>query len=91
MLQFYRHQECAECEQIQEKLRELVLAHRVILVAHPSQLPRGGRPPLLIDGSNICQGKQAILAYLKALESFKTQWDKYQSDACYCDEDGNPE
>lgn len=91
MLQFYRHKTCAECEQIQEKLQELVLAHRVIFVADSSQLPQGGNLPLLVDGEKTCRGKQAILAHLEALESFKAEWDKYQSDSCYCGEDGNPE
>lgn len=91
MLQFYRHKECAECGQIQEKLQELVLAHQVIFVADSLRLVEGTAPPLLRDGEKTFQGKPAILAHLEALENFKAQWDKYQSDSCYCGEDGSPE
>jgi len=72
----------------------MVLAHEVIVVrdrecAHEA-LPAGTKPPVLIDEGCIIQGSKAILVYLEKLETFKEWWDKFQSDACYCDEEADP-
>jgi hypothetical protein len=37
------------------------------------------------------QGSDAIIKHLEELEKFKELWDKFQSYACYCDEEGNVE
>jgi hypothetical protein len=42
-----------------------------------------------MDDKEIIQGKDKILAHLEDLEGFKEQWYKFQSDACYCVEEGN--
>ena len=52
-----------------------------------NKLPEGKRAPVLIDGQKIIQGSRNIAGYLEKLEGFKVLWEKFQSDACYCDED----
>lgn len=95
MIKFYRHPDCAECEQIQEKLNELVLAHSIVIVGQgipdTESIPPNTAIPLLADNGNLVSGESAILKHLEELEAFKIQWDKYQSDSCYCDEEGDIE
>jgi len=52
-----------------------------------NKLPYGKRTPVLVDGQKIVQGSSNIARYLEKLEGFKTLWEKFQSDACYCGED----
>jgi hypothetical protein len=48
--------------------------------------------PVLIDGDRrVIEGDEPILKHLEELEAVKALWDKYQTDACYCDEDGRVE
>lgn len=95
MITFFRTKKCRGCSAIQEALEELCIAHKVILVdddhGHTSSLPAGTRPPVLVDGDEIVQGIDGILVHLQELEDFKALWEKFQSDACYCDEMGNIE
>jgi hypothetical protein len=47
--------------------------------------------PLLMDSKKHIEGEKNIVAYLEELHKFKEEWDKFQSDSCYCDDDGNIE
>lgn len=91
MLTFYRSKNCPGCIQIEETLKKLVLAHRIVEVSNRKELPevftKETSLPVMIDNGEVIQGYDAILNHLEQLEQFKELWDKYQSDACYCDED----
>jgi hypothetical protein len=91
MIKFYRKKDCPKCTGIQEALEELVLAHKVIVVEGKGELkgtfPEGTRLPVMDDEGKLYQGIDAIMAHLEELTEFKEQWYKFQSDACYCDED----
>ncbi len=80
---------------IREKLEELVLAHRWEAIAAADQvklpLPPGARLPALVDGDTVVCGEENILAYLEELARFKAEWDRFQSDSCYCGPDGEVE
>lgn len=93
MLIFYRTEDCLGCKGIQTALEEMRLAHKVIIVKNvpitDGEVASGMRPPVLVDEKEIIQGKDNILKHLEKLEEFKEQWYKFQSDACYCDEEGN--
>jgi len=95
MIIFYGTKGCRDCEAIEEAFQSLCLAHELIQTAphgkKPRGLPRGTRPPALLDGKEIIEGHGAVLAHLDKLEGIKGLWDKYQSDACYCDDEGNVE
>jgi hypothetical protein len=92
---FYRTPNCPRCGGIQDVLEEMAVAHRVVLVGPgtpvPKELPKGTTLPVLVDGNELVQGSDAIVAHLEALEKFQALWYKYQSDACYCDDQGNIE
>ena len=89
MIMFYRNSDCPSCESLEETLRELCIAHKVVVVddKNKNKLPAGTMAPVLVDGRNIIQGNCNIASYLEKLEGFKALWEKFQSDACYYDED----
>jgi hypothetical protein len=95
MIKFYRTSKCTGCAAIQETLETLCIAHETVLLESPKDLPadlaRGGPPPVLVDGEDVIHGSEEILSHLEELEGFKALWDRFQSDACYCDEEGNIE
>ncbi|MFP4331408.1 MAG: hypothetical protein ACLFP6_11880 [Spirochaetaceae bacterium] len=49
--------------------------------------PRG-RPPELEDRDFRAVGEDEIAAKEDELVAYKEQWDKFQTDACYIEEDG---
>jgi len=89
MIIFYRNSNCTSCESLEDTLKELCIAHKVVVVDenNKDKLPAGKRVPVLIDGRKAIQGNRNIAKYLEKLEGFKALWEKFQSDACYCDED----
>ena len=91
MLVFYRTKECPGCQGIQSTIEAMHQPHRVMLVDKGAidiiGAPPDLKPPVLIDNTEIFQGRDNILAHLEKLEEFKTQWYKFQSDACYCDDE----
>ena len=98
MITLYRKRGCPRCADIEEALKELTLAHRVVDVgegAGEEKMPEGigepRRPPILVDEGEAFRGPGAILDHLESLKGFRALWYKFQSDACYCDEEGNVE
>ncbi|MBV8230838.1 MAG: hypothetical protein JO355_01660 [Planctomycetaceae bacterium] len=95
MITFYRTTEDTGSQEIQEVLRELCLAHEVVLVTDPGAsrgiLPEGTRPPVLVDEGTVYQDRSAIQAHLEELKAIRELWYKYGGDACYCDAEGNVE
>lgn len=90
MITFYRNTGCRDCARIAEKLREMSLAHDVV-EAGTDAPDRKGREerqqlPCLKDDDKVIEGHGRIAEYIEQLEQFKGEWDKFQSDACYCDE-----
>ncbi|GAB4379663.1 MAG: hypothetical protein Kow0042_29280 [Calditrichia bacterium] len=94
MLILYKKSHCPECGEIEDRLNELVLAYQVEVFDSPPGTESAGDSmslPALQDGEQIFKGKSAILKHLEELETFKQEWDKFQSDSCYCDDEGNIE
>jgi len=92
MIKLYCSRKCPRCGDIVDLLDELAVAHEVIYVTDENRrqvLPKQTSEPVLVEGKNIVQGSKAITDYLEKLEDFKQLWYKFQSDACYCDEQGN--
>jgi hypothetical protein len=94
MMAFYRTRECKGCDFIQQLLDEMVLDYKVVTVAGRGDiegLPPGIKPPIFVYGDDVIEGSGNIIRYLDRFEKFKALWEKYQSDACYCDEDEEAE
>jgi hypothetical protein len=91
MIEFYRSEHCEGCEAVAEALRDMRLAHQTILVTEGESRdthPGGGALPVLVDEGKVYEGRDAVMQRLEELEGFKEQWEKFQVDACYCEEDG---
>lgn len=94
MITFFATSGCSGCRAIRETLEELSLAREMVEVDAPGgaqALPSGLDPPVLVDDHDTFQGHHRILAHLEALADFKAAWEKFQSDACYCDDEGQVE
>lgn len=93
MIRLYRLENCQPCAEIEEKLREMVIAHQIEVVADlaeaQSSQPKIETLPCLLDDGKLYQGEEAVLTQVAALEKIKTQWDRFQSDSCYCGPDGD--
>lgn len=89
MIELYRPVDCKQCADIEAALKEMVLAHRVIIVEGeqpPEALPISTPLPAIKDEGQIITGQTAIQAHLKELERIAFEWRKYQADACYIHE-----
>jgi len=93
MIKFFRTSKCKGCAAIQDVLENLCIVHETFVLESPDDLPPEladiGCLPILVDGRDIIEGSENIVAHLGELEQFKELWYKFQSDACYCDEQGN--
>ena len=89
MIRFCRTKKCDGCGQIEEMLKDLCIRHEVIVVEDDGdeRLPAGTRAPVLVDEDEVVEGMAAIAEHLTALGKFRALWYKYQSDACYCDDE----
>lgn len=89
-IEFYRRADCPGCANIEAALKEMVIAHKVIVV-EPGQPVAGLDPavslPAMKDSGQVISGQAAIVEHLKELERFVENWRRFQADACYCDED----
>jgi hypothetical protein len=76
-------------------LKELCLACEIIIVKEKSDIsssvPSDAKLPFLIDDNILIQGYINIFDCRSELEEFKSQWYKFQSDACYSSNAGNKE
>ena len=92
MIEFYRPaDDCSNCTDIEAALEEMVIAHKIITVNHVQKaeaLPPGTPLPALKDNDKFITGHNAITAHIKELEKFVETWRKFQSDACYIDDNG---
>jgi glutaredoxin len=101
MITLYRSAACDSCDDVQETLRELVVAHQVVDIAHEhatlsangaaDAIPVAiltGELPTIADGERLVQGEQAVRAYLVELAHELEAWRKFQIDACYIDDKG---
>jgi len=92
MITLYRTPDCPRCAGIQDTLEDLAIAQKVIEVDSVDEVPEKlehGRLPVLRDGDEVFEGSKAVADHLEEMKEFKRQWYKFQSDACYCDEEGN--
>lgn len=94
MITLYRTNDSPEGREIESALKETCLAHKVVDLAggrRPAEVPDGATAPVLVDDGQVFRGTAEILPHLEELVAYRERWYKYQSDACYCDENGNIE
>ena len=88
MLILYRSATCSFCDEVEEQLKELVLAHRIVRAdtAAGALLPDAPLP-VLKEGRNLHSGEAAIKAFMKDLRQEVVLGRQFQSDACYLNPD----
>jgi hypothetical protein len=89
MITLYRVAKCSACDEVQEKLRDLVVAHKVVDVAKERPTALANKElPVIQDGEKLVSGEPALHDYLAELTRDLEQWRKFQSDVCYVDDKG---
>ena len=84
MIEFYRIKRSAFCDEVADKLKELVVAHRVHILGPGEQ--KGGIP-MLREGRKVYREKAEIRGFLEALGRQLTVEREMQGDACKIDPD----
>ena len=88
MITFYRKDDCPSCDAIQESIEDLCLKHQLIFVdkngPQRKPVPDGTRPPVLVDDDQVFEGAEDIMNHMEQLGAFVEEWNRFQSDACYC-------
>ena len=78
-----------------DKLIEMVVPHKVIDISGQKdallEIRNWGLFPVLDDDGKLVKGEEQILLSLEDFKILKEEWDKYQSDLCYCDDEGKIE
>lgn len=92
MIRLYRKEDSEMANRIQESLKDIVIAHDVVIVHSKNELPnylQQNDLPVLIDDKDVVSGEQALLNRIKILQKLMKDWDRFKSDACYVDDDIN--
>ncbi len=88
MITLYRRRKSRNADEIQERLEDLVLAHRVVDVEDVEQIPEHRSPPVLVESDATYSGDE-IEALLDEIGTEITVERQFSADACYIDPD-NP-
>lgn len=93
MITLYRHSESALGAEIQDALEEMVIQHEVVIVNSEDDFPEADgvslqKLPALVDDGTIYTGEEALHQRLDVLRELMGNWNRFQSDACYLDEEG---
>lgn len=91
MIELYHTPNCPSGREIEAALQELVVAHRVISVEpgrQPEALPPDTPLPALKENGQLISGQDAIQAHLEELARLVADWRRFQTDACYIDNEG---
>ncbi len=91
MIELYRSKACPISDDLEEHLRALVVAHRVIMVeeGHQGEKQQYAQLPALKEGKSTYSTAAQINNFLHELDLEVRITRTYQSDACFIDpEDG---
>ncbi len=89
MITFYRRPDDPWADEIQEALDEMVIAYETERVERKTTLPDDVPSlPALRDDGEVITGEAALRTHLDHLRDLMADWDRFQSDACYIEDDG---
>ncbi|MCK6628581.1 MAG: hypothetical protein L6R45_25810 [Anaerolineae bacterium] len=91
MIKLYRPADCPDCAEIEAALQEMVVAHQVIVLEGGQMAAELGPKvalPAIRENNRTVSGPEAINTYLKELATFVANWQRFQSDSCYLDNEG---
>jgi len=77
-------------DEIEEALDEMVIAYEVEHAEDADALPEAvSELPTLHDDGEVVTGESALRSHLRNLRDLMTDWNRFQSDACYIEDDGS--
>jgi hypothetical protein len=85
MIELQRSGDSPEADAIEERLRDLVVAHTVVVVDAEGA---DADLPVVRDGDITARGSD-IPVFLDQLTRDMAEWAHFQSDACYIEDDGS--
>jgi hypothetical protein len=88
MLKLFLEKDDPANEDILEEVESMAVAHDVV---YADETGESVHTPTVRDGDETVTGKDNIMDYFEDLKDFLAEWQKFQSDACYCDAEGNVE
>ena len=90
MVELYRPEDDAFADEVEAALQDMLIAHEVHTVDSAAALPFDTEHalPILRENGDLVAGEDAIRARLDTLRSVMHDWDRFQSDACYIEDDG---
>lgn len=90
MITLYRSPEDELGHEIERALEDMVIAYETETVHDESTLPADiPTLPALRDEGTAITGEDALRSHLQHLARLMEDWDRFQSDACYIEEDGS--
>ena len=89
MITLYRRPDDAWADEVQTALDEMVIAYETETVTDDVTLPDDvPDTPALRDDGEVITGEAALRTHLEELQELMNDWDRFQSDACYIEDDG---
>lgn len=91
MIELFRTEQSKTADWVEAEFRELVVGYRKILTTPQHAAELFGEQvalPVIRENGRLISGRDNLLDYLRDLEKLATEWRRFQSDACYIDEDG---
>jgi hypothetical protein len=90
MIVLYRRPDDPWADEVQEVLDEMVIAYETESVPDADALPADvPDTPALRDDGEVITGEAALRTHLEELRALMNDWDRFQSDACYVEDDGS--
>jgi hypothetical protein len=89
MIKLYREENSPQADMIEAEFREIVLGYDRVVVdkKKAAQLFDDTTLPVITNNDRVVSG-DGIPGYIKELQQLMREWQRFQSDACYVDEDG---
>ena len=89
MIKLYRDENSPQADIIEAEFRDMVLGYDRIVVGEKEAAPLFDATalPVITNNEKIVSG-DGIPSYIKELKQLMREWQRFQSDACYVDNDG---
>lgn len=90
MIKLYRKENSTRADAIEAEFREMILGYdRVVIAEKEARQMFGAQTslPVITNNEKIVSGEE-IPAYLQELQQLMRDWQRFQSDSCYVDNDG---
>lgn len=90
MITLYRHPDDAWADELEEALDEMVIAYETETITQETNRPDDvPELPALRDDDEVVFGETDLRHRIRELRDLMGKWDRFQSDACYIEDDGS--